>query len=134
MGDVERSVAKVEGGGQCFDPLGKPLGNGLREGRDGEVIGLVGLELKVLAVGEKITLKGREGKAFFGLVVVESGRERRVGLAHLVEEPSVESDGVLGVEGTSLVRAEVEGDTDEFSGFIPGDRWHKVDVLINPLG
>lgn len=65
---------------------------------------------------------------------MESGRERRVGLAHLVEEPGVESNGVLGVEGTGLVRAEIEGDTDKFGGFIPGDRWHKVDVLINPLG
>jgi len=56
MGDMEWGVAKVEGGGQYFDPLGKPLGDGLREGSDGEVVGLVGLELKVLAVGEKIAL------------------------------------------------------------------------------
>ena len=65
---------------------------------------------------------------------MESCRERRVSLAHLIEEPGVESDGVLGVEGTSLVGAEVEGDPDKFSGFIPDDRWHKVDILINPLG
>ena len=51
---------------------------------------------------------------------MEVGGEVGVGLADLVEEPGVESDGVLGIESGVLEGLELEGETEEFSAIAPG--------------
>jgi hypothetical protein len=53
-------------------------------------------------------LKCGKSEGFFGFAVVEVGGEVRVELADLIEEPSVQPDGILRVEGAVVEGLGVE--------------------------
>ena len=75
--------------------------------------------MQVAADDGNLAEKGGEGEGFVLRGVVQLGRKVWLSLAHAVEKPSMESDGILGKEGAGMLGVEIEVETDEFAGWVP---------------
>ena len=118
-GEGEGGWAQGEGGGKLGEPGLEPLDEGRGEGGEGPVVDAIALQLQLATTGGEGTAEVGEGKAFFGLVVVEDGGKVGVGLADLVEEPGVEADCVVEGEVGGLGWGEVKGEADELGVWGP---------------
>jgi hypothetical protein len=80
------------------------------------VIGVITFDVELAANNRKVSEKRGEGEGLFFGDIVEFGGQVRLGLAHAVEKPGMESDGILGKKGSGILRNEVKVEADEFAG------------------
>jgi hypothetical protein len=76
-----------------------------------------------LGIGLKLPLQGRDGKGFFGLTVVQVGRKLGIVVTYLVQEPGMESDGVVRGEDAICGGGKAKGKADKFGVLTPVCFW-----------
>ena len=82
--DIEGGWFQGQGGRQVAEPLLQVLNEGGRKGGKGPVIGASVWQSHHTTTRGEGTPQGREGETFFGLVVVEGGREDGIDLLNLL--------------------------------------------------